>query len=221
MKPFLTKGKLCLASCSWRKSLWHEEGKNSVGDWYCHWFENWYLDSSSLSQVDELEGWTNYMERYTAVKRKMDWILQLCELNWSTEHEITKNIDKDIFMDSFDFLIYRYIFSMCTSEVNCLSPIFADLFNLLHIYHIWLWFCIIEYTLHVMYVVLISVGKICKWWLSLANEGSFTNVEGRFCWTQIKRNKGTERKHVLNCKVLQNQYSKLVRIYLVVFPYSK
>ena len=73
-----------------------------------------------LSQVDELEGWTNYMERYTAVKRKMDWILHLCELTWSTEHEITKNIDKDIFMDSFDFLIYRYIFSMCTSEVNCL-----------------------------------------------------------------------------------------------------
>ena len=30
------------------------------------------LDFHFLPQVDELEGWNSYMERYTAVKRKMD-----------------------------------------------------------------------------------------------------------------------------------------------------
>ena len=30
------------------------------------------LDFHFSQQVDELEGWNSYMERYTAVKRKMD-----------------------------------------------------------------------------------------------------------------------------------------------------
>ena len=50
----------------------------------------------SISQVDELEGWPTYMERYTAVKRKMDWIRQLFQTT----------LKKDIFMD---VLIYSII----------------------------------------------------------------------------------------------------------------
>ena len=54
------------------------------------------LDFHFSQQVDELEGWNSYMERYTAVKRKMDWTLYAKMCNYS----VSAWNEKDILMDS-------------------------------------------------------------------------------------------------------------------------
>ena len=102
------------------------------------------------------------MERYTAVKRKMDWILQLCEQTWYLSMKLQTTLIKTSLLDGFDLLNYWCIFHQCIFNVHK-SRWLPILKILLHIYDydfVWL-------NTHYMYVVLILLCKIC-WWHNLS-----------------------------------------------------